>query len=415
MKNITLIIAIILISMQSCISDHNNKDSIALKRVDSLFNSLYPANEPGVAVLILKQDSIIFDKGYGMADMEKQTPIDGNTFFNIASVSKQFSGVALMMLAEEGKLSLDDNVKKWFPDFKADFFEKITSVFHFHRLEMEDVFNVYQRPKLDEYEGHLFFTSRMLSMNNGELSNDQLSLMLGSNFVITIQEKRQDFFEPVRLRLRNSKGTIRSLKSDYIAYALMDAIVDFYYPALEEIGIKLDDLEEELLSKPTSESLNKILQIKRELIVFKRAIWPERDKINDVIRSSFDEIHEDTKVYFRDSYDHCIQILDIVESYKEVTSSLMDVYLSSVSNKLNQVMKVLTIISTIFIPLTFIVGLYGMNFQGTNPTTGDKLPLNMPELYSPYGYVGVIVVMILIVAIQLYIFHRKGWIRFREN
>ncbi|MEZ5108663.1 MAG: magnesium/cobalt transporter CorA, partial [Bacteroidia bacterium] len=196
---------------------------------------------------------------------------------------------------------------------------------------------------------------------------------------------------------------------------LMDAIVDFYYPALEEIGIKLDDLEEELLSKPTSESLNKILQIKRELIVFKRAIWPERDKINDVIRSSFDEIHEDTKVYFRDSYDHCIQILDIVESYKEVTSSLMDVYLSSVSNKLNQVMKVLTIISTIFIPLTFIVGLYGMNFQGTNPTTGDKLPLNMPELYSPYGYVGVIVVMILIVAIQLYIFHRKGWIRFREN
>lgn len=126
MKNITLIIVIILISMQSCTSDQNNKDSIALKRVDSLFNSLYPANEPGVAVLILKQDSIIFDKGYGMADMEKQTPIDGNTFFNIASVSKQFSGVALMMLAEEGKLSLDDNVKKWFPDFKADFFEKIT-------------------------------------------------------------------------------------------------------------------------------------------------------------------------------------------------------------------------------------------------------------------------------------------------
>lgn len=295
-----------------------------------------------------------------------------------------------------------------------EFFEKIASVFHFHRLEMEDVFNVYQRPKLDEYEGHLFFTSRMLSMNNGELLNDQLSLMLGKNFVITIQEKKQDFFEPVRLRLRNSKGAIRSLKSDHMAYALMDAIVDFYYPALEEIGVKLDDLEEELLSKPSSESMNKILQIKRELIVFKRTIWPERDKINDIIRSTFDEIHEDTKVYFRDSYDHCIQILDIVESYKEVTSSLMDVYLSGVSNRLNQVMKVLTIISTIFIPLTFIVGLYGMNFQDSNPTTGEKLPLNMPELYSPYGYVGVIVVMVLIVVIQLYIFHRKGWIRFRE-
>ncbi|MBS1763714.1 MAG: magnesium/cobalt transporter CorA [Bacteroidetes bacterium] len=296
-----------------------------------------------------------------------------------------------------------------------DFFEKIATIFHFHKLEMEDVFNVYQRPKLDEYEGHLYFTSRMLCMNNGELLNDQLSLMLGSNFVITIQEKRQDFLEPVRVRLRNSKGAMRTLKCDYLAYALMDAVVDFYYPALEEIGNKLDILEEELLSNPSNDSINRILQIKRELIVFKRAIWPERDKINDVIRSSFNEIHEDTKVYFRDSYDHCIQILDIVESYKEVTSSLMDVYLSGVSNRLNQVMKVLTIISTIFIPLTFIVGLYGMNFQNTDAQTGEKLPLNMPELYSPYGYIGVIVVMILIVIIQLYIFYRKGWIRFKAN
>ncbi|HNH67043.1 MAG TPA: CorA family divalent cation transporter, partial [Bacteroidia bacterium] len=168
------------------------------------------------------------------------------------------------------------------------------------------------------------------------------------------------------------------------------------------------------LSNPSQDSMNRILQIKRELIVFRRAIWPERDKINDILRSSFDEVPEETKLFFRDSYDHCIQILDIVESYKEVTASLMDVYLSSVSHKLNQVMKVLTIISTIFIPLTFIVGLYGMNFQLTNPETGESLPMNMPELYSPYGYIGVIAVMLLIVVVQLYIFHRKGWIRFRE-
>ncbi|QQR95508.1 MAG: magnesium/cobalt transporter CorA [Bacteroidota bacterium] len=194
----------------------------------------------------------------------------------------------------------------------------------------------------------------------------------------------------------------------------MDAVIDHYYPALEKIGLKLDDLEDELLSNPSQDSMNRILQIKRELIVFRRAIWPERDKINDILRSSFDEVPEETKLFFRDSYDHCIQILDIVESYKEVTASLMDVYLSSVSHKLNQVMKVLTIISTIFIPLTFIVGLYGMNFQLANPETGERLPMNMPELYSPYGYVGVIAVMVLIVVIQLYIFHRKGWIRFRE-
>jgi magnesium transporter len=293
-------------------------------------------------------------------------------------------------------------------------FDGIANLFQLHRLELEDVFNVYQRPKVDEYEGHLFFTSRLLNVVDDCLINDQLSLILGKNFVITIQEKHQDFFEPVRTRLRNGKGTMRSLQADYLAYALMDAVIDYYYPALEKIGLKLDDLEDELLSNPTRESMNRILQIKRELIVFRRAIWPERDKINDILRSAFDEIHENTKVYFRDSYDHCIQILDIVESYKEVTSSLMDVYLSSVSHKLNQVMKVLTIISTIFIPLTFIVGLYGMNFQMHDPDTGKKLPYNMPELYSPYGYIGVIAVMILIVIFQLWIFHRKGWIRFRD-
>jgi magnesium transporter len=294
------------------------------------------------------------------------------------------------------------------------FFDELAVLYNLHRLEMEDVFNVYQRPKVDEYDGHLFFTSRLLSMYEDSLSNDQLSLILGQNFVITIQDKRHDFFEPVRLRLRNGKGTMRSQKADYLAYALMDAVIDFYYPALEKIGNKLDDLEEELLSNPTQESMNRILQIKRELIVFRRAIWPERDKINDIIRSAFDEIEESTKVYFRDSYDHCIQILDIVESYKEVTASLMDVYLSSVSHRLNQVMKVLTIISTIFIPLTFIVGLYGMNFPHQNPDTGEKLPLNMPELYSPYGYVGVMAVMLIIVIIQLYIFQRKGWIKFKS-
>jgi magnesium transporter len=156
--------------------------------------------------------------------------------------------------------------------------------------------------------------------------------------------------------------------------------------------------------------LNRVLQIKRELIVLRRSIWSERDKINDILRSAFPHVTETTKVFLRDSYDHCIQILDLVESYKEVTASLMDVYHSSVSNRLNQVMKVLTIISTIFIPLTFIVGLYGMNFAHLNPKTGDPLPLNMPELYSPYGYLGVCIAMVIIVIGQIYFFYKKGWL-----
>lgn len=295
------------------------------------------------------------------------------------------------------------------------FFEELGLYFKFHRLEMEDVFNSYQRPKAEEYPGHLYFTSRMLGLDsrNG-LTNDQLNLFLADNYVMTIQEKYDDVFEPVRHRIRNSKGYLRQQKADYLAYALMDSVIDYYYPVLEKIGDKLDELEDELLATSSKESLNKILHIKRELIVFRRTIWPERDKINDVLRSSFKQISEPTKVYFRDAYDHCIQLLDIVESYKEVTSSLMDVYQSSVSNRLNQVMKVLTIISTIFIPLTFIVGVYGMNFSYIHPVTGKVMPYNMPELYMPNGYLIICALMLLMVALQLYFYYKKGWLRFRE-
>lgn len=295
------------------------------------------------------------------------------------------------------------------------FFEQLTQHFGFHRLEIEDVFNIYQRPKVEEYPGHLFFTSRILSENGQGLYNDQLSLFLGKNYVITIQEKMNDQFEIIRDRIRKGKGYLRLQGADYLSYAIMDSTIDLFFPLLEKIGDRLDELEDELITAPARESMNKILQIKRELIVFRRSIWPERDKINDLIRSHFSLISENTKIYFRDSYDHCIQILDIVDSYKEVTSSLMDVYLSSVSNRLNQVMKVLTIISTIFIPLTFIVGLYGMNFAHTDPRTGKYLPYNMPELYSPYGYVGVMLAMLIIVIIQIYFFYKKGWLNFKTH
>ena len=290
------------------------------------------------------------------------------------------------------------------------FFEQVADCFGIHRLQMEDVFNVYQRAKVEEYQGHLFFISRCIKEENGVLSNDQLSLFLGKNFVISIQEKYEDMLEPVRERIRLGKGYVRKYGTDYLVYALMDVVLDNFFPVIESISDRLDVLQDALIDNPTRDLLNKVLQTKRDLILLRRSIWSERDKINDILRSTFPLISDSVKIFFRDSYDHCVHIIDLVESYKEVTASLMDVYMSSVSNKMNQVMKVLTIISTVFIPLTFIVGLYGMNFSYTDPVTGKILPWNMPELYSPYGYVTVVGIMIVIVIGLIYFFVKKGWL-----
>lgn len=290
------------------------------------------------------------------------------------------------------------------------FLEKLADSFKIHRLHMEDVVNDFQRPKAEDFNDHIFFISRVLTEKNNCIQNDQLSLFLGSNYVITLQDHYEDIFEPVRMRIRNAKGHIRRSGADYLAYSVMDIVIDNYYPILERLTDRLDELQEEILSQPTKDSLNKVLSTKRDLVTLRRTIWSERDKMNDILRSAFSEISDSSKVYFRDSYDHCIQLLDLIESNKEVTASLMDVYHSSISNRLNQVMKVLTIISTIFIPLTFIVGLYGMNFSRVDPETGKFFPMNMPELYSPHGYIVVCGVMVLIVIFQVIFFFKKGWL-----
>ncbi len=290
------------------------------------------------------------------------------------------------------------------------FLEQLADHFGILRLQMEDVVNVYQRPKLEECTGYLFLISRVLLMKEAHLCNNQLSIVLGKNYVITFQDGYDDVLDPVRERIRHGRGYMRRSGADYLTYTLMDVVVDNYYPILEKLGERLDELQDELISKPTRETLNHVLEIKRELIVLRRTIWSERDKMNDILRSALPEIEEGTKIYFRDTYDHCIQLLDLVESYKEVTASLMDIYHSSMSNRLNQVMKVLTIISTIFIPLTFVVGLYGMNFARKDPETGVFFPYNMPELYSPHGYIAVCVFMIIIVILQIIFFYRKGWL-----
>ena len=289
--------------------------------------------------------------------------------------------------------------------------DQLCKSFDIHRLEMEDVLNTYQRPKMEEHKGHLFIVSRMFSHSTEYvLKNEQLSLFLGANFVITMQENGQDLLDPVRNRLKQGKGYIRNQGADYLAYAILDAIVDNYFPILEALGDKLDELEDELFLKPTRTSLQKIQIIKRELILFRRTTFAERDKINDVLRTNTTFIKEPTKVFLRDTYDHTIQVMDFVESYKEITASLMDIYLSSVSYRMNQIMKVLAVISTIFIPLTFIVGVYGMNFAYEDPDTGQRMPLSMPELYSPYGYIGVWSFMVIVVAFQLWVFYKRGWL-----
>ncbi len=316
---------------------------------------------------------------------------------------------------DEIKSQLQNNPEKvhWF-DIKGFgnkvFLEQLADFFAIHRLQMEDVVNVYQRPKVEDFQGHLFFISRVLKELDVGYQNDQLSIFLGSNYVITIQDKYEDVLDPVRSRIRLGKGYLRRSGVDYLVYSLMDVVIDNYYPILERLGDSLDELQDELITNPTRIALNKLLQKKRDLVLLRRTIWTERDKMNDILRTPFTEINESSKVFFRDTYDHCIQLIDLVESYKELTASLMDVYQSSVSNRLNQVMKVLTIISTIFIPLTFIVGLYGMNFARENPETGEVYKLNMPELYWPYGYLGVSIVMVLMVIVQLIYFYKKGWL-----
>lgn len=295
-------------------------------------------------------------------------------------------------------------------------FEDLVSAFNIHRLEMEDVLSGYQRPKIEESKEHLFIVSRPICYQGDyEIQDDQLSIFIFENYIISIQEKQTDYFGPVKDRLQQNRGLIRKSGAPYLGYALMDAIVDNYFPFLEKLGNFLDELEDKLLTAPDVNSLQNIQGSKRKLILFRRVAWSEREKLNEILRNPSTLFSDVARRYLRDTYDHTIQIMDIIESYREVTASLMDIYLSSVSNRLNKVMKVLTIISTIFIPLTFIVGLYGMNFSYSDPETGEKLPLNMPELYSPYGYVGVLAAMLIIVILQVYYFYKKGWLDFRER
>jgi magnesium transporter len=278
--------------------------------------------------------------------------------------------------------------------------EKLGKAFDLHPLIMEDILSTAQRPKFEDYEKNIFIVLRMLSFSDDHqmVETEQVSLIMGPNFVLSFQERVGDVFDFVRDRIRNAKGRVRKLGADFLAYSLVDAIVDSYFVILEKLGEKIEDLEEELVSDPDEKTVRRIHSLKREIITLRRSIWPLRELVNGLQRSESPLITKPTSVYLRDVYDHTIQIIDTIESFRDMVSGMLDIYLSSVSNRMNAVMKVLTIIATLFIPLTFIAGVYGMNFE------------YMPELKWRYGYAAIWAVMVLVASIMLLYFRKKKWL-----
>ncbi|NLE59508.1 MAG: magnesium/cobalt transporter CorA [Planctomycetes bacterium] len=274
-----------------------------------------------------------------------------------------------------------------------------------HRLAVEDTINTHQRAKLEHYPNHLFLVAHMVTYNE-HLEAEQLSLYLGKSFVVTFQGGQPgDPFDPVRERIRHAVGGIRQAGADHLTYCLIDAVIDGYFPVLETTGERLEELEDEVLGRPSGGAASRIHEIKRNLMTLRRAVWPLREAMNSLVRDPSPLVTDETRLYLRDCYDHTVRVIDFIETYRELGSDLMDLYLSSVSQRMTEVMKVLTIIATIFIPLTFISSIYGMNFQT------DRSPWNMPELTWYFGYPLALALMALVALGMLYYFGCKGWLR----
>lgn len=272
--------------------------------------------------------------------------------------------------------------------------------FNLHPLALEDVLDTNQRPKVEQYDEYLFIVAHQLCLKNGnEIETEQVSMFLGKSFLITLQEEAEfDVFEPVRARIRSGKGRIRKAGSDYLAYALLDSIIDHYYPALESIGAEIDAIEDELVDNPLKRPVGSLHEHKRTLAQIRRMVWPLRDITNLLLHEEPGMIQPETKIFLRDCYDHSVQLMDVVESYRDVLSGLTEVHISSIGLRTNEIMRVLTVISSVFIPLTFIAGLYGMNFT------------HMPELAKPWGYPVCLLVMLVIAVAQILYFKKRHWL-----
>lgn len=276
---------------------------------------------------------------------------------------------------------------------------KLGEYFELHPLIMEDILNTDQRPKMEDFENYIYIVLKMLyyHKNNG-ITTEQVSLILGTNFVISFQEKEGDVFNAVRERIRSNKGRMRKSGADYLAYSLLDSIVDHYFIVLEVLEEKIELLEEKLVVHPTAESLRAIYDLKRNLVILRKSVWPLREVINSLGRGESPLIKGSSLIYLRDVRDHTVHVIDTIEIFRDISSEMHEIYLSNISNRLNGVMKMLTIIATIFMPLTFIAGVYGMNFR------------YMPELTWRWGYPAILLLMAIVAFSMLIYFRRKKWL-----
>lgn len=276
---------------------------------------------------------------------------------------------------------------------------QVGEIFQLHPLLLEDVVNVPHRPKAEAYQDQLLVIVRMVSTDEvQQFHTEQFSVVLGKGYVLTFQERPGDVLDPVRKRIREGVGRLYKHGADYLAYAIIDTIVDAYYPVLEVIGEHLEALEDEVIRQPTPELLATLNRLKNRLVNLRRGIWPQREAVNSMVRGDFPHVTEDVRIYLRDTHDHCVQTSEVAEMYREMASGLMNTYLSSIANRTNEVMKVLTIVATIFIPLTFLAGIYGMNFS------------YMPELQVWWAYPIIWLTMLMVAGGMTWFFWRKGWI-----
>jgi magnesium transporter len=286
-----------------------------------------------------------------------------------------------------------------------EFFQQLALHFRIHPLALEDILNLGQRPKVEQYDRQLFIVLHMAYQSKEqEVIFEQVSIVLAERIVITVQERSGDVLDPVRQRLRDGVGNARFMRADYLAYALIDAVTDQYFPIIESLGDSMDDFQQTLLDQPTRERLNELHELRRLIARIRRAVWPQRDLLSQLARDESGLIADRTKPFLRDSYDNAVVILDMLESFRDATRNLMDLYLTSTTIRTNEIIRVLTIVTSIFIPLTFIAGIYGMNFDT------KKGPLNMPELEWPFGYLFALCLMLGVTIGMVAFFKRKKWL-----
>ncbi|MDR9366652.1 MAG: magnesium/cobalt transporter CorA [Balneolaceae bacterium] len=326
--------------------------------------------------------------------------------------SEQHYDVIPIEKIESSESFLQSDSKTWIQVQGLHDIEKLRTVwdyFELHPLIHEDIVNMSQRPKIEEYEDSIFVVMRMITHKNQDaeshgLHTEQISIVLGENYVLSFQERDDPVFDPIIKRLQMENTRLRKLGSDYLAYALIDTIVDHYYQALDLIGHSIEEIEELVIEDPREKHLQKIHSMRRELVHFRKSVWSLRDGLNSLIRDESPLISDEVKVFIRDVYDHLVQVIDSIETSREMVFGLYDMYMSGLSNRMNEVMKVLTIIATIFMPLTFVAGIYGMNFNS------EASPLNMPELNWYYGYPAAWIVMLILAVIMAFYFKGKGWL-----